>query len=168
MTSQVNYTPFPTPDVLLSVTKSQIKSPTPIHQLATISKNLLLYTPSQISNDFPTIKLSITDQNGQQFSTEAFLDSGATSTCISKAFVEDHCIPTCQLSYLVYAYNADDSLNSSAITHEAQIMASIQGHFSTEWYFVTDIRTKPLVIGMTWLQSHNPLIDWRTGALFFS
>lgn len=104
------------PDVLLSQIAARLESYAPFsHQLTAISKQVLFRTPSRISKDFPTIKLTITDANGHAFQTEALLDSGATSTYISKAFVEDHRIPTCALSHPVYAYNADDSLNSSPL-----------------------------------------------------
>jgi predicted aspartyl protease len=145
------------------------KKLSPIQEhLQTIASQVLFRTPPRISSSFPTISVTITDDNLQSYDIRALLDSGATSTYISPSFVSDHNIPTRKLKNPMYAYNADDTLNATQITHEAQITIQVQGHRSTEWYFVTDIGTKDMIIGMTWLKSHNPLINWRTGALEFT
>ena len=82
--------------------------------------------------------------------------------------MEDNSIPTRKLSYIMYAFNADDSLNSTTITHHAQITVNYKGHTSRDWYYVTDLGDKTMIIGMTWLRTHNPLIDWRTGSIEFT
>jgi hypothetical protein len=157
-------------NVLLNQMKTRIQNMlTPIHQhLAAVSQQVLFKTPAYISTTFPTVKVSLTDFRGHSFEVEALLDSGATSTYISAAFVADHGIPIRPLSSPMYAYNADDTLNATKITHEAKFTVKIQGHTSTEWYFVTDIGSKSMIIGMTWLRSHNPLINWRSGKLEFT
>ena len=138
------------------------------HDIAAVAPNLVFSTPSRISRTFPTIKIQISDSNDNLYDIEALLDSGATSTYISQNFVRDNGIPSRKLVHPVYAWNADDTLNATAITHKVKITSLIQGHSSTEWFYVTDIGTKVMVIGMTWLRSHNPVIDWRTGKIAFS
>jgi hypothetical protein len=68
----------------------------------------------------------------------------------------------------MYAYNANNTINTTKITHKAKLMVELQGHRSTEWYFITDNGSKSMVIGMTWLRSHNPVINWRTGQMEFT
>ena len=133
-----------------------------------VADKVLFRTPSRISLSFPTVKVSITDRLNNSFDIEALLDSGAMSTYISSTFVKDHNIPTRPLPQPMYAYNADDTLNSTTITHEAKVAVTVQGHTSTEWYYVTNIGSKDMIIGMRWLRSHNPVIDWRTGKIEFS
>ena len=99
--------------------------------MANTNKTLFI-TPERISRDFPTIKLQITDINEHTYDIEALLDSGASSTYISRSFVEDHHIPTRKLNYTVFAYNADDSPNQTTITHEAHFISHIRGHQSRE------------------------------------
>ena len=96
------------------------------------------------------------------------MDSGATATYVSKDLVSDYNLPTRALRNPIYALNADDTMNASAITREAKLTCSFQGHTFSEWFFVTDIGDKPMIIGMTWLRTHNPEIDWKTGAITFS
>ena len=157
---------FPSTDVLLATFELRIKKAFP-HSFqriaATSSQVVLRKTPSRISRDFPTIKLQVAISPDDIYDIEALLDSGATATYISPAFVEDHNLPTRKLPYPTYAYNADDTLNSTAITRQAKLTCKYQGHVSTEWFFVTDIGSKTMIIGMTWLRTHNPEINWRTG-----
>ena len=68
----------------------------------------------------------------------------------------------------IYATNVDGTFNSDSITHRAKLVSSYLGHTSTEWYYVANIGAKDMVIGMTWLRSHNPQIDWRTGRISFT
>ena len=68
----------------------------------------------------------------------------------------------------LYIRNSDGTLHTRTVSHEAKFTSLIQGHTSTEWFYVADLGDdKDMVIGMTWLRSHNPLIDWRTGKIDF-
>lgn len=138
------------------------------HQLAELSQKVLFRSPSRIAANFPTVKVTVVDANDNVYDINALLDSGATSTYVSPSFVNDHHVPTRLLPTPMYAYNADDTLNATKITHEARITVTVQGHKSTEWYYVTDIGSKAMIIGMSWLRSHNPVIDWRAGTLEFT
>ena len=94
--------------------------------------------------------------------------NSASTTYISPSFIKDHQIPKVKLPHPIYAYNADDTLNSTAITHRVKLGCAFKGHISSEWFFVTNIGSKDMIIGMTWLCSHNPEINWHTGEILFS
>ena len=161
---------FPSSDVLLSTLRQRIESSLSpsLNRIAAIApQNVVFRTNSRISKTFPTIKLQVAHSPNDIYDIEALLDSGATATYVSPSFVEDHEIPTQKLNHPTYAYNADDTLNATAITHRAKLTCWIDGHVSTEWFFVTNIGSKDMIIGMTWLRSHNPEIDWRTGKITF-
>ena len=161
---------FPSSDVLLRNLEQRIKHSLSqsLHDIAAIPSKVVLRTPSRISRQFPTIKLQVAHSPFHVYDIEALLDSGATATYISSAFVDDHRIPTRKLPHPIYAYNADDTLNATAITRQAKLVCRFRGHVSVEWFFVTDIGSKTMIIGMTWLRSHNPDIDWRTGDVSFT
>src|SRR3984885_14359240 len=161
---------FPSTDVLLQDLEKRILTSFPhsLQQLAALPQKVVFRTPSRRSREFPTIKLQVAYDPIHVYDIEALLDSGATATYISPSFIEDHRIPTRKLPYATYAYNADDTLNATAITHQAKLTCSYRGHVSTEWFFVTDIGSKTMIIGMTWLRSHNPEINWYTGEMKFS
>ena len=161
--------PLITADVLLAGIKEQLNhvfSPLE-HQLASIAPQVLFKSPPRISRAFPNIKLEITSISGRTFNIEALLDSGATSTYISRSFVENHLLPSRKTSFPLYIRNSDGSLHKDTVTRESRFTSRIQGHKSTEWFYVTELGDKDMVIGMTWLRSHNPLIDWRTGKIEF-
>ena len=50
----------------------------------------------------------------------------------------------------------------------AKLTVYVDFHKSTEHFYVTDLGEKDMIIGMTWLRNHNPLIDWRTGHIEFT
>lgn len=138
------------------------------HKLVAIAQNVVFKTPERISRTFPNVKLQIAHSPHDIYDIEALLDSGATATYISRTFVQDHGFPTRKIPYPIYAYNADDTLNATAITHQCKLTCNLKGHISTEWFYITDIGSKTLIIGMTWLRSHNPVINWRSGEISFT
>ena len=160
---------FPTPDVILADFNTRINAlfMPQQHQITAISPQALFITSERTSHSFPTIPVTISTPN-DTYEVEALLDSGATSLYISRDFVKTHNIPTRRLAYPTPVWNADDTRNTNMITHQAKLTSHIQGHSSTEWFLVTNIGTKEVIIGMLWLRSHNPQINWRTGQISFT
>jgi hypothetical protein len=117
---------------------------------------------------FPTLKIHIQDSNEHPYTVDALLDSGASSIYISSSFVNQHSIPSKRLPYPMFAYNADDTRNKATITHHANLTMTIQGHKSNTWAYVTELGAKTMIVGMTWLQEHNPVINWITGQIAFT
>ena len=37
----------------------------------------------------------------------------------------------------------------------------------TEWFYVTTIGDQDLILGLPWLEKHNPIIDWKEKTLEF-
>jgi predicted aspartyl protease len=138
------------------------------HSIAAIIPKVVFISPPRFQKTFPTIKIEITDQNQNTYAVEALLDSGATALYIHSNFMKDHSLPYRKLRDAQFVKNADNTLNSTLITQETLLTAKIGSHQSSEWYFVTDLGDKPIVIGMTWLRSHNPEIDWKTGEIKFT
>lgn len=128
---------------------------------------MLFQSSTRSLKNFPNIKVQISS-NGNSYELEALLDSGATATYISHDFIDDNQIPTRKLPIPLYVFNADDTINKRSITHEAKFTITIQGHRSTEWFYVAELGTKQMVIGMTWLKTHDPIIDWRSGKISFT
>ena len=165
---------FPTSDVLLSRIRSRIESAFPRSHdpkqsiMVLKQQPVIRKSPAYVSRYFPTIKLQVAHSPNDIYDIEALLDSGASALYVSKDFIEDHDIPTRPLFKPLFAYNADDTINDTKITHEAKLICHFKGHVSSEWFYVTDIGNKTMIIGMTWLRSHNPEINWRSGEISFS
>jgi len=63
----------------------------------------------------------------------------------------------------------DGALNQGGlITHEVTLMMSHKGHKEKVVFKVCDLRKSTVIIGYTWLQKHNLMIDWKTGDIKFT
>ena len=66
-------------------------------------------------------------------------------------------------------YNVDGTLNQGGlITHEVTLMLSHKGHKEKVVFEVCNLGNSTVIIGYTWLQKHNPEIDWKTGDIKFT
>jgi hypothetical protein len=100
----------------------------------------------------------------------ALVNSGATSSFIDQTFVAQHNIPVVKKSTPVPVEVIDGgTIASGAITHETTpLELCIDKH--TEKIVLNIISTPhhPIILGLPWLEAHNPIIDWRSRTLTFS
>ncbi len=98
------------------------------------------------------------------------VDSGTTSSFIDQTFVAQHNIPVVKKStpVLVEVINGR-TIASGAITHETTPLELCIGKH-TEKIVLNIISTPhhPIILGLPWLETHNPIIDWRSRTLTFS
>jgi hypothetical protein len=100
----------------------------------------------------------------------ALVDFGATSSFIDQTFVAQHNIPVVKKSSPVPVEVIDGrTITSSAITHETTPLELYIGKH-TEKIVLNIISTPhhPIILGLPWLETHNPIIDWRSKTLTFS
>jgi hypothetical protein len=98
------------------------------------------------------------------------VDSGATSSFIDQTFVTQHNIHVVKKSTSIPVEVIDGrTIASGAITHETTpLELCIDKH--TEKIVLNIISTPhhPIILGLPWLEAHNPIIDWRSRTLTFS
>jgi len=100
---------------------------------------------------------------------KALLDSGATGMFIDKKFAEGNGIAMQSLDKPIQVYNVDGTLNQGGlITHEVILMMSHKGHKEKAVFEVCDLGKSTIIIGYTWLEKHNPTVDWKTGDIKFT
>ena len=64
--------------------------------------------------------------------------------------------------------NVDGTVNvDGEITEKCLITFDINGKRLTEWFYVTTIGDQSLILGLPWLEKHNPIVDWREKTLEF-
>jgi hypothetical protein len=100
----------------------------------------------------------------------ALVDSGATSSFIDQTFVAQHNILVVKKSTPVTVEVIDGrTIASGAITHETTPLELYIGKH-TEKIVLNIISTPhhPIILGLPWLEAHNPIIDWRSRTLTFS
>jgi hypothetical protein len=100
----------------------------------------------------------------------ALVDSGATSSFIEQTFGAQQNILVVKKSTPVPVEVIDGrTIASGAITHETTpLELCISKH--TEKIVLNIISTPhyPIILGLPWLEAHNPIIDWRSRTLTFS
>ncbi len=100
----------------------------------------------------------------------ALVDSGATSSFIDQTFVAQHNIHVVKKSTPVPIEVIDGrTIASGAITHKTTPLELCIGKH-TEKIILNIISTPhhPIILGLPWLEAHNPIIDWRSRTLTFS
>ena len=106
---------------------------------------------------------------GKRVQAKALKDSGATTNFIDRKFVENNHLVTNKLANPYNVSNADGTPNSAGqITHYVRAYTDVGGHKSTQYYYVTDLGNKDVMLGYTFLHEHNPTPDYRKGELVFN
>ena len=110
-------------------------------------------------------------KKSQKIAAKALVDSGATNSLIHQDFVKTHQLPTQPLNPPIKIMNIDGSINQAGlITQQVIIPMILEGkdkrsHLERIILLVTDTGSDNLVLGMNWIQQHNPEIDWKDKTL---
>ena len=109
------------------------------------------------------LDISTSPQNRWFFiPTCTLLDSDASVIFIDKAWVKEKKLPLWPLHHAIPIFNVDGTKNSTSnVTHYVDITISYQGHCKKMTAKVTDLSKNQMILGFTWLQKHNPEIDWK-------
>jgi predicted aspartyl protease len=97
------------------------------------------------------------------------IDSGASSLFLSQRFVSENHVSTKRLPRPIPLHNIDNTLNAAGyITHTARLTLQIDNHEEEAEFAVTDIGPEEVIIGIEWLRTHNPEINWKQGSITMS
>ena len=108
------------------------------------------------------IELQTTD-TGETRAVKALLDSGATGMFIDRAYVKANCFPTWTLSSPIPVRNVDGTLNEAgSVTEVVELVLRYWNHLEHAFFAVTSLGSQKVIMGHSWLQKHNPDIDWST------
>jgi len=95
-------------------------------------------------------------------SVKALLDSGATGLFMSKKCTERGGFKLMKLEKPIVVKNVDGTGNSGgAILHKVEVNLYFKGHVERVRMDVCDLGKMEVILGMPWLQAHNPEIDWE-------
>jgi len=95
---------------------------------------------------------------------KALLDSGATGMFMDKRTAAKHGFMLKELEKPIMVRNVDGMDNSGgAITHQVEANVYYKGHVERMRIDVCDLGKTEVILGMPWLQVHNPEINWETG-----
>ena len=112
------------------------------------------------------VPVTIMEQGRAQILTSALLDSGATTTFISKKLTEKAGLTITKFPIPIPLLNIDGTSNNAGkVTHYTTLQLAIGQHKTTTQFAITDIDDQDVIIGIDWLRNHNPHINWRQGTI---
>jgi len=95
---------------------------------------------------------------------KALLDSSTTGMFMDKRIAAKHGFRLQKLERPIMVRNVDRTNNSGgAITHQVEVNMYYKSHVERMRMYVCDLGKTNVILGMPWLQAHNPEINWEMG-----
>jgi len=95
---------------------------------------------------------------------KVLLDSGTTEMFIDKRTAARHGFKLQKLERPLAVRNVDGTSNSGgAITHQVEYNVYYKSHVKRMKMDMCDLEKTEVILGMPWLATHNPEINWETG-----
>ena len=95
---------------------------------------------------------------------KALLDSGAMGMFMDKKMAAKHGFKLQKLDRPMIVRNIDRTNNSrGAITHQVEVNVYYKSHVERMRIDICNLGRTDIILGMLWLQAHNPKINWETG-----
>jgi len=95
---------------------------------------------------------------------KVLLNSGTTGMFMDQKIVARHGFRLQKLERLIVVRNVNGTNNSvGAITHQVEVNMYYKSHVERIRMDVCDLGKTDVILGMLWLQAHNPKINWEIG-----
>ena len=100
----------------------------------------------------------------KDITVKALLDSSATEMFMDRKMAEKHGLRLQKLERPVTVRNVDGTNNSrGAITYQVEVNVYYKSHIERMRMDMCDLERTDIILGILWLQAHNPEINWKTG-----
>ena len=97
------------------------------------------------------------------------VDCGADGEFLDVEFVKQNNIPTWKLTCPILVNNVDRSPNEHGpILEVADLVLQYKGHRECALFTITQLGKETMILGLPWLQEHNPEVNWATGEVKMS
>lgn len=127
--------------------------------------NLCIISEQKSADSHFRIDITLKGRNQNAF-IAATVDCSATALFINKKFIKQNRIRTHPLTREIPLYNINRSKNcAGGITHFARLQLRIGGSTESQEFLITELGPKDVVLGLFWLKSINPKIDWKEGTM---
>ena len=102
--------------------------------------------------------------NAKTIETQALIDCRAGGMFIDQNFTQNFKIHL--LTKPITAWNVDGTINKKGtIKSYVELEFKINSRKFRKRFYVTGLGKQNIILGFTWLQKYNPLIDWKTGKI---
>ena len=97
----------------------------------------------------------------------ALIDSGAQGRFVDESIVGSK--GRRRLRKPIIVRNVDGTRNAAGeIIEEARVKYSVGNQDFDEWFLVTALGDQRVILGMPWLETYNPKINWKTKTVKFN
>lgn len=123
-----------------------------------------------LKKDLVIFSCLVTNKDNSPIPSFALIDSGASAYgFINTKFVRNNNLKTINLSEprILKVFDGSET-TSGEITQMAHTNLNIEGHVESVLLFVTQLAHFDIVLGLPWLQLHDPEIRWSDGVISFS
>jgi hypothetical protein len=94
------------------------------------------------------------------------IDSGAEGIFLNRKYVEKNRLECVRLQRPIPVFNIDGTLNKDgSIKETVSVQVEGSGHVENLRCFVTELGDDNMILGLLWLEKHNPDVDWNTGEI---
>ena len=112
-----------------------------------------------------SIPITIESENTTE-QTTTLVDCGAEGLFVNTSIA--HKWRKHKMARPIKVRNIDGSLNTNGeIKERCLITLDCNGRRMTEWFCVTAIGNQNLILGLPWLEKHNPIVNWKEKTLEF-
>jgi hypothetical protein len=113
--------------------------------------------------------VAVTTDSARRYTVACLLDSGASGNFVDKTWAEREQMTIHRLDSPIPVWNADGTPNKGGpIDSEVDLLITIADHQERLTFEVIDLGGKQkLVLGLPWLEAHNPTIDWTKRTIDF-
>ena len=99
----------------------------------------------------------------------ALVDCRGTSQFMDRDYVECNQLSTRKLQHAIPVFNVDGTHNEAGLIMEiVDTILWYNGHTKRTSFAVTNLGKQDIILRFTWLQEHNPEIDWQTRKVVMS
>jgi hypothetical protein len=139
----------------------RIKSPTAAHRTTRASELDCEHVQISIDKSKPLLTVQIIPE-AQAEPLHSLIDSGATANFINPQIVEKLCIPKVSLDQPRNIHMLDRSLpKTGKVWSKVFLKFTCQGIPSSAKFLICPIGNNQVILGMPWLRSQNPDINWK-------
>lgn len=124
----------------------------------------VLHIPSPEENNFIFLPLDVhSEKERKPTPVTALIDSGAQENFVNEMYAQKHQFPLKLLKNPIRLRYADGSSNSEAtVKYYTNLQATIDGRKCLIPTLITRLAAKDIILGIPFLSSQNPDIDWKT------
>jgi hypothetical protein len=108
----------------------------------------------------------MTPEKNEPIETQPLIDSGTGGTFMDQNYARKHRFNLTKLEYPITARNMDGTENKQGtIRYYTDLDIQVNSKTNTEQFLITGLGNQKIILGLPWLQEHNPEINWKEETL---